>query len=146
MSYIDTSFLTPLFKVEKRSSAVEVFLNRQNPRQPTMSHWTRVEFSSLVAKDVRIGLYPSTQAMAMNAAFEVFSKNICTVLDLSRRDFDLARSYLTDHKTGLRSGDALHLAIASNNGATGIYSLDRTMIAAGQSLGLPMNIGFPAFT
>jgi predicted nucleic acid-binding protein len=41
----------------------------------------------------------------------------------------------------LRAGDALHLAIAVNNNARMIYSLDRTFIQAGKKLGLPVQRG-----
>jgi predicted nucleic acid-binding protein len=51
----------------------------------------------------------------------------------------LARRYLHTYETGLRAGDALHLAIAGNHQAAAIYSLDRTMIKAGKILGLPVS-------
>jgi hypothetical protein len=41
----------------------------------------------------------------------------------------------------LRAGDALHLAIAGGRGAETIYSLDKTLIKAGTTLGLPMGEG-----
>ena len=37
-------------------------------------------------------------------------------------DFDLAGQFLRRYETGLRAGDALHLAIASNNRATAVHS------------------------
>ncbi|MYH58721.1 MAG: type II toxin-antitoxin system VapC family toxin [Boseongicola sp. SB0675_bin_26] len=52
-------------------------------------------------------------------------------------DFDRARAWLSRFETGLRAGDPLHLAIASNRGAEAIYSLDKLMIAAGKTLGVP---------
>jgi uncharacterized protein len=56
-------------------------------------------------------------------------------------DYDLARRYLHNHQTGLRAGDALHLAIAGNHRAKVIYSLDRQMIKAGEMLGLRVSTG-----
>lgn len=56
-------------------------------------------------------------------------------------DCELARSFLCKFETGLRAGDALHLAIAKNNNARAIYSLDNKMIRAGQILGLPVSTG-----
>jgi NADP-dependent 3-hydroxy acid dehydrogenase YdfG len=56
-------------------------------------------------------------------------------------DFDLARRYLNRFETGLRAGDALHLAIASNHQVAAIYSLDRTLLAAGKMLALPVSRG-----
>ena len=53
----------------------------------------------------------------------------------------IGREWLYRFETGLRAGDALHLAIASNRGADAIYSLDQLMIAAGKELGLPTGAG-----
>ena len=144
MLYVDTSFLVPLFKAERQSADVRFFLGQQAPRHATVSHWTQVEFSSFVAEDVRIGNLTAAQAIAADAGLDAFVRNTCSVIAVERRDFDLARRLLADHRSGLRAGDALHLAVASNNVAAGIYSLDRVMVAAGLSLGLPMNAGFHA--
>ena len=59
----------------------------------------------------------------------------------NRADFDRARVWLSSFETGLRAGDVLHLAIASNRGAETIYSLDKVMIAAGKALGVPTSAG-----
>lgn len=56
-------------------------------------------------------------------------------------DCELARQYLQQYETGLRAGDALHLAIAKNNNAQAIYSLDDKMIRAGRLLGLQVSRG-----
>jgi predicted nucleic acid-binding protein len=56
-------------------------------------------------------------------------------------DFELAKEYLAHFQSGLRAGDALHLAVARNRGSERIYSLDNTMLKAGRSLGLPMTRG-----
>ncbi len=37
----------------------------------------------------------------------------------------------------LRAGDALHLAIARNHHARAIHSLDKKLLTAGRTLGLP---------
>ena len=56
-------------------------------------------------------------------------------------DFDLARSFLARHETALRAGDALHLAVAANNRATAVYTLDKGMLGAGRRLGLRVRAG-----
>lgn len=142
MLYFDTSFMTPLFKLEQSSPHVRRFMAGLKPRVPAISQWTRVEFASLLAKDVRMGLMTPVQANALGTAFEVATAQGYVVLDVARRDFEMARHSLAVHNSGLRAGDALHLAIASNNAARGVYSLDNIMIAAGRSLGLSMNPGF----
>lgn len=56
-------------------------------------------------------------------------------------DFDLAKEYLGHYQSGLRAGDALHLAIARNHQMTMTYTLDKTLLKAGQALGLPISSG-----
>jgi uncharacterized protein len=47
-------------------------------------------------------------------------------------------------ETGLRAGDALHLAIADNHRAAAIYSLDKALLKAGKILDLPVRMGIRA--
>ncbi len=144
MLYFDTSFVAPLFKAEGRSADVKRFVAGLAVGRMAVSQWTQVEFSSLLAKSVRIGPMTPSQADDAGMAFETFVARGCAILGVADRDFDEARRLLADHRSGLRAGDALHLAVASNNAAQGIYSLDKTMVAVGRSLGLPMNAGLPA--
>ena len=44
-------------------------------------------------------------------------------------------------KIGLRAGDAFHLAIAANNGAKKILTLDQGFIKVGKQLKLPVSAG-----
>jgi hypothetical protein len=53
----------------------------------------------------------------------------------------LSESYVENFETGLRAGDALHLAIAANRRAETFYSLDRTLLRAGRLLDLPISSG-----
>jgi predicted nucleic acid-binding protein len=59
------------------------------------------------------------------------------VLLYSAGDYVLAREYLARPETRLRAGDALHLAIAKNQRVTAIYSLDKKLLSAGATLGVP---------
>lgn len=129
---------------ERRSADVKRFVAGLAVGRMAVSQWTRVEFSSLLAKSVRIGHMTPTQADEAGVAFETFVARGCAVLGVADRDFNEARRLLSNHRSGLRAGDALNLAVAANNAARGIYSLDKTMIAVGRSLGLPMNAGLPA--
>jgi predicted nucleic acid-binding protein len=56
-------------------------------------------------------------------------------------DCDLAKRYLGRFETGLRTGDALHLAVANNHRAAVIYRLDKTLRKAGKILDLPVSTG-----
>ena len=80
-------------------------------------------------------------ALEVDAEFEAIVAESFVVLLPSVRDYALARHHLGRRDTGLRAGDALHLAIAQNNHAEAIYSFDKTLLRAGPALGLPVSIG-----
>jgi uncharacterized protein len=53
--YFDTSFLVPLILPEATSDKIAAFVRGLPAEEFTVSHWTRVEFSSLIAREVRMG-------------------------------------------------------------------------------------------
>jgi uncharacterized protein len=139
--YLDTSFLIPLFLPEPTSDKIERFLSRKHVAQLAISHWTRVEFSSALAREVRIGSLSPKAAIRADAQFADATAESFVMLLPTADDFDLAGEFLRRYKTGLRAGDALHLAIASNNHATAIHSLDKAFLAGGRRLGLQVRAG-----
>ena len=141
MRYFDTSFLVPLFLQEATSVRIERAMAGLADQDLAISHWTRVEFSSLLAREVRMGSLDARTAREVDAEFESVARQSFTVLLPSGDDFDLAKQYIGRHQSGLRAGDALHLAIAQNHGSTHVYSLDNTLLKAGRLLGLPMTRG-----
>ena len=52
MLYFDTSFLVPLFLQEQTSTRIERVFAELAGQDLAISHWTRVEFSSLLAREV----------------------------------------------------------------------------------------------
>ena len=138
MIYFDTSFLVPLIMQESTSKRVELFMRQLDPTQFTISQWVRVEFSSVVARDVRMGKLERTAALRADSEFESKIDESFDVLLPTTEDYELAKHYLKRFETGLRPGDAFHLAIASNHRAQAIYSLDKAMIKAAVHLGLPV--------
>ena len=141
MNYFDTSFLIPVFVDEPTSKQVEQFLKRQPLGETAVSQWTHIEFSSAVARHVRLGHMDAEAALEVDTAFDSLVAQSFVTISPTPMDFDLAKHFLRRYETGLRSGDALHLAVASNHGARAIYSLDRGLLKAGHILGLPVKIG-----
>ena len=139
--YFDTSFLAPLILEEATSAAVERFLAGLPVESLAISHWTRVEFSSLLAREVRMGAMDPRIALDADQQFEAIIGESFAVFVPAVDDLELAKRYLAEPRTGLRAGDALHLAIASNNGAEAVYSLDKTLLRAGKTIGLPVRAG-----
>jgi len=141
MLYFDTSFLAPLLLEEAASGRVERFFARLKPGEMAVSRWTLVEFSSLLAREARMGGLDESTALEVDAEFLRMIDNSFVVLPVGADDFELARRYVQTYSASLRVGDALHLAIAGNHGARAIYSLDKRFVGAGKQLGLPASHG-----
>ena len=141
MLYFDTSFLAPLILPEATSDKIAAFVRRLPAEEFTVSHWTRVEFSSLIDREVRVGGLDAQAAVRADARFEAMVDESFSVLLPNADDFSLAKRYLGRFETGLRAGDALHLAVASNHRAAVIYSLDKALLKAGKLLDLPVSMG-----
>jgi predicted nucleic acid-binding protein len=139
--YFDTSFLTPLIREEATSRAVVQFIAGLPSGSLAVSYWTRVEFSSLLARDVRMGALEPQAAKEADAQFEMTIQETFVTLLPNTNAFNLAKRYIANYSTGLRAGDALHLGIASSHHAETIYSLDKKLLKAGTTLGLPMSAG-----
>jgi predicted nucleic acid-binding protein len=139
--YFDTSFLAPLVLPESTSEKIAAFVRRLPVEELTVSHWTRVEFSSLIARDVRMSVLDAAAGERADARFEAMVDASFAVLLPNADDFGLAKRYLGKFNTGLRAGDALHLAIAGNRQAEAFYSLDKGPLMAGRLLDLPVSMG-----
>ncbi len=144
MQYFGASFLAPLVLPEATSDKIAAFVPAAPAGQFAVSHWTQVEFASLIAREVRMGGLDARPGAVVDARFQTMVEESFDILLPSAADFALARQYLGRYETGLRAGDALHLAIAGNHGAATIYSLDRTLLKAAARLGLPASMGIEA--
>jgi predicted nucleic acid-binding protein len=118
MLYLDTSVVAPLVLNEDVSPQVEAFLAKQVAGSLAVSQWTRVEFCSLVAREVRTKHFSTQTAEAVIAEFEALVQESFQVWLPIVADYDLARTLLARFDSGLRGGDALHLAIARRQGQT----------------------------
>ncbi len=137
MIYLDTSFLTPLFREEVTSAKVADFLSRQAVGTLAVSKWAAVEFASLTSRDVRMGALTAGQGRRLIVEFDSMVAASLIVLTPSANDFDLAQEYVAHFATQLRGPDALHLAVAHNNGVEFIATLDNGMLSAAKKLKIP---------
>lgn len=141
MYYFDTSFLVPLILPEAASDPIARFFADLAGEDLAVSHWMRVEFSSLLAREVRMGGLSGEAAREADARLETMVDESFAVLLPNGDDYNLAKVYLSRFETRLRAGDSLHLAIASNRRAETVYSLDQTLLKAGQILGVSVSEG-----
>jgi len=137
MIYLDTSFLTPLFREEAASTKIANFLSKQAAGSLVVSKWMAVEFASLVSRDVRMGVLTAGQGRRLIAELDSMLSTSLVVLIPSGNDFDLAQEYATNFATQLRGPDALHLAVAHNNAVEFVATLDYRMLFAAKKLKIP---------
>ena len=130
MLYFDTSFLTPLILEESTSVKIEAFLAKLPAGELYVSHWTRIEFASLIAREVRMGGLTESDALLAIGQFDQLVTDSFQVVVPSVVDYELAKGYIQHFATKLRAGDALHLAIANNTGAKTFYTLDEGLLNA----------------
>lgn len=141
MVYLDTSFVAPLVIAENSSDAVEALVLKVKPGELTTSMWTQVELFSLVSRKVRMGELSESQAELVRREFDRVLGESFEMLAPTAADFAAAARYLEIPKTGLRAGDALHLAIAANRRAKKILTLDQGFLEAGKLFRLPVTRG-----
>lgn len=141
MLYFDTSFLAPLILEEATSAKIEAFFAKLPVGELYVSHWTRVEFTSLIAREVRMGGLAEPDALLAIGQFDELVTESFQVLVPAVADYELAKAYIQHFATKLRAGDALHLAIASNHGAKFLYTLDAGLLNAAKLMKVHANRG-----
>ena len=108
---------------------------RSSGRPIAISDWVITEFSAALSMKLRSGQIKATHRADALAMLTRLSVDSFTILLISGLQFRTAARFADQHALGLRAGDALHLAICADHGAT-LCTLDRRLSDAGPVLGV----------
>ena len=133
MIYLDTSTAVALFVAEPASELVDAWLSACSVALVS-SDWIVTEFASALSIKHRSGALGARDANVAWRNFEAFCRSGLRLFPVSRNAFEVAAQLVREPSHGLRSGDALHLAVAHEIGARTISSLDATMVANAKRL------------
>lgn len=133
--YLDTSVVVASLTNEEASSRVLQWLQDNRLMGFAVSDWVRTEFSAALSMKYRNDAVSEEQRSAIVAEFNRLLDEVYDVLPVSAKLFGIAADLADRSRLGLRAGDALHLAIASNRGLP-LCTLDKRLAKAGLELGL----------
>jgi predicted nucleic acid-binding protein len=137
MVYLDTSVVVAMMTAEK--TAADIFAWYGSLTQaPVSSDWLITEFSSALSIKIQTGQLSQELAARAQAVFAEFSHNGVHLLGLGRHIYDKAAHLIKSDPFGLRAGDALHMAVAVEAGATEMATLDRRLAQSAAHNGLAL--------
>ena len=134
-TYVDTSvWCAYCFNDQDAEKAVEWLANADMAQVGT-AWWTRTEFESALALQVRKKALNESQARRSRKLFDDVMSMVVE-LNVMKDDYVEAANSCMDHASRPRAADALHLAIAGRHRCRAVATLDKDMRKNAIRLGL----------
>ena len=133
--YLDTSLLVAALTREAGTARMQAWLGAQEPDSLAISEWVTTEFSAALSIKLRTGQIEAAHRADALATFRRLMAESFGILPVLGPQFRTAARFADQSALGLRAGDALHLAICADHGAT-LCTLDRRLSEAGPPLGV----------
>jgi len=124
MHYVDTSVLVAYYCPEALSEKVEAFLTTHI--QTSISLLTEVELFSAISRKIREGNLHAEDGSRITSLFLSHREaSFYRSIEIESRHYAVARDWIGQFNTPLRSLDAIHLAIASSESLILVTADDR---------------------
>ena len=136
MLYVDTSVLVALCTNEAKTIDVGRWYENCTDELASAA-WCVTEFASAMGLKQRTGQLSEEQAQSAWMQFERVCANDLQLLPVEIMTFHKAAVLTMKSATGLRAGDALHLACAMEAKAKGLVSLDVVLVKNAQNHKIP---------
>jgi predicted nucleic acid-binding protein len=131
--YIDTSVLTAVYCAEPGSAQAQKAVQRC---EPIISVVARLEFSSAVAKKVRVGTLSVAEGSQLISQFCAHIRDgVYALVPVTDAHYATANEWVNAFTTPLRTLDALHLAVASGHNLS-MLSADEAVLQSAKVLGV----------
>lgn len=135
MRYLDTSLLVAALTREDETERMQEWIVAADPDELAISDWVTTEFSAALSVKLRSSRISIDERADALAAFKRYAASSFQMLGVTSRHFLAAARFADQHGSGLRAGDALHVAIAAEYGAD-LYTLDARLAEAGPAFGV----------
>lgn len=134
MVYVDTSVLVAYYWPEKLSRAAQSVIRRADG--PTISPLVETEFYSALALKTRMGELDVESARRILSVFRLHrADGIYRVVPIEAAEYEIAREWIGTFRTGLRTLDALHCAVAFSHGLV-LVTADKILADAAGHFGV----------
>lgn len=133
-AYLDTSVIANLLLAEQFSERAEAFADRKRSAL-VVSNFAAAEFSSVIARHVRMGGVSVEDARAHLAQFDHWASRAVLRVDITPEDITRAEAYMRRLDLPLRTPDAIHIAVAWRLEAE-LATFDRRMSDVARAVGV----------
>ncbi len=138
MVYLDTSVLVAYYCQEKNSKIIDEIITRTH--QPAISQLTDVELVSAISRKIREKNLSQNDGKRIIEQFQKhLDKDFYFQIPIETQHYKLAKKWISQFSTSLRTLDALHIAVASANHLT-ILTADTQLVRSAEFFGVNVKL------